>query len=99
MYRLQTGDVSNERWSSQASEDQNCVLSFDAAQRKLLAVFIVDNDVGHLLADFQPRSFQSAGASSVSSTTAGDSARAAVLRVAVAADAVRTWRWLVPEPV
>lgn len=52
VYRLQTGDVSNERWSGQASKNEHGVFAFRTAQWKLLSVFIVDCHVRHLLPDF-----------------------------------------------
>jgi hypothetical protein len=53
MYRLQTGDVSDERWSGQTSENEDGVFALHAAERKLLTVLIVDGYVGHLLTDLQ----------------------------------------------
>jgi hypothetical protein len=60
MYRLQTGDVSNERWSGQAPEYQYRVLPLDPTEWKLLSVLIVDGHVGHLLSDLQTRSLKRA---------------------------------------
>ena len=51
VYRLQTGDVSDERRSGKAPEHEHGVFAFDTAERKLLTIFIVDCDVGHLLSD------------------------------------------------
>ena len=59
MYRLQTGDVSYERWSGQASKNEHGVLAFHSAERKFLTILIVNGHVGHLLTDFETSSFQS----------------------------------------
>lgn len=58
MYRLQTGDVSDERWSGQAPEHKDGVFPFHAAERKLLAIGVKDGDVGHLLTECQAAPLQ-----------------------------------------
>ena len=39
--RLQTGDVSPERWSREAAEDENRITSLQAAELELAAALVV----------------------------------------------------------
>ena len=49
--RLQTGDVSQKRWSREAAEDENRITSLQAAELELAAVFVVGGEIGHGIAD------------------------------------------------
>ena len=51
--RLQTGDVSNERRSRQAAEDEYRVLAEQPARREFFALIVIQLDFGQLRAGFQ----------------------------------------------
>ncbi|MFT5323866.1 MAG: hypothetical protein ACI8P0_001720 [Planctomycetaceae bacterium] len=59
MYRLQTGDVSDEGGSGQAPEHKDGIFAFDAAERELVPIRVKDCDIRHLLTECQAAPFES----------------------------------------